>query len=290
MNERPAMSRRPAALLAAVAVLGLALLSSGTSARACEGDKGETVAPKQKESGMSDGKGTGCEHKHDHAQGGAKGDNHHGHHGHHGHHTEKGEGHGHHGGGHKHHERSAAEWIAILDDPARLEWQKPDGIVEALALKGGELVVDVGAASGSFTTRLARAVPKGRVIATDIDPELITHLGALAKKEGLANVFPTLVGETESGVPKDTDLVFMANVLHHLPDPAKWLIDVVSTLRPGARVALVEFTKGDHPVGPPDSEKYSRDQLSGMFDGAGLRVVADHEGMLPYHHVIILAK
>ncbi len=162
--------------------------------------------------------------------------------------------------------------------------------MEALGLTGDELVVDVGAASGSFTTRLARALPKGRVIATDIDPELIAHLTALAKKEGLSNVAPSLVAETETGVPAAADLVFMANVLHHLPDPPKWLIEVAGTLRSGARIAIVEFTKGDHPVGPPDSEKLSREQLSGMFWGAGLNTIADHKGMLPYHEFIIVEK
>ena len=218
------------------------------------------------------GQGQGQRQGHGHAQG-----RHHGH----------GNSHGH-GHGHGHPERSAAEWIAVLDDPSRLAWQRPDDVVEALGLRGDELVVDVGAGSGTFTTRLARALPRGHVIATEVDPALLTHITQQARAQALPNVAPTLLTDGERGIPNNTDLVLLANVLHHLPKPADWLADLARTLRPKARVAILEFTMGDHPVGPPDGVKYSRQELQSMFNAAGLRVDTEPKGLLPYHHLIVL--
>ena len=63
------------------------------------------------------------------------------------------------------------KYIAFLDRPDRAAWQKPDEVVKALALQGDETVVDLGAGSGYFSFRLAQAVPRGKVVAADLEPE-----------------------------------------------------------------------------------------------------------------------
>lgn len=193
-----------------------------------------------------------------------------------------------HGKGRDHGIRTAADWIEVLDHPSRMAWQKPDEVVAALGLRGDELVVEVGSGSGTFTTRLAAVVPRGRVIATDVDPDLHAHVAALVETSGLTNVVATLVREDETGIPATADLVFLGNVLHCFPDPAAWLSDVSRTLRPGARIAILEFNKGEHPVGPPDSVKLSRDQLHAAFEAAALGVETAHLGMMPYHDLFVL--
>ena len=96
------------------------------------------------------------------------------------------------GGRHRHHDRSAEEWVEILERSDRDEWQMPDEVVAALELEPGENVADIGAGSGYFSVRLARAVgPEGRVYAVDIQQDLMDHLAARASKEGLANLVPT---------------------------------------------------------------------------------------------------
>ena len=85
-------------------------------------------------------------------------------------------------------------YIASLDDPARDAYQKPAEVVKALALREGEVVADIGAGSGYFAVRLARAVgPTGRVYAVDVSPDMIRHLGRrVLREERLANVVPVL--------------------------------------------------------------------------------------------------
>jgi hypothetical protein len=67
-------------------------------------------------------------------------------------------------------------YIAFLERPDRARWQKPDEVVSALGLTGGETVIDLGAGSGYFAFRLAEALPRGKVIAADIEPEMIRHV------------------------------------------------------------------------------------------------------------------
>ena len=76
---------------------------------------------------------------------------------------------------HQHHPpESTGAYINALEDPGRDEWQKPEAVLAHLALKPGETVADIGAGSGYFTVRLARAVgPGGKVYAVDIDPQML---------------------------------------------------------------------------------------------------------------------
>ena len=76
-------------------------------------------------------------------------------------------------------------YIASLDDPARDEYQKPDEVVKALALREGEVVADIGSGSGYFTLRFARAVGEsGRVYAVDVSPDMIRHLNRRLRDAG----------------------------------------------------------------------------------------------------------
>ncbi|MEQ1501761.1 MAG: methyltransferase domain-containing protein, partial [Myxococcota bacterium] len=93
----------------------------------------------------------------------------HGHHGHHGHHAHD----GHHGPGHGHRFDDPEALSAVLDDPARDAWQRPDEVLRALALGPAMRVADVGAGTGYFAVRLARAVPAGDVTAIDVEPGMV---------------------------------------------------------------------------------------------------------------------
>ena len=99
-------------------------------------------------------------------------------------------------------------YIAFLERPGRAEWQRPDQVVEAMALRGDETVVDVGAGSGYFTFRIARVVAGGQVIAEDIEPEMIRHTHHRVMTEKIPNVTAVLRDPDDPGVPADADLVF----------------------------------------------------------------------------------
>jgi arsenite methyltransferase len=125
----------------------------------------------------------------------------------------------------------------------RDEWQKPDEVIRALELKAGDRVADLGAGSGYFTFRLARAVgPAGKVYAVDIDPDMIAYLGERAKEEKAPNVEIIAAKPDDPGLaPASVDLIFNCDAYHHIDDRVAYFANVAKTLRPGGRIAIVDF-------------------------------------------------
>jgi len=183
-----------------------------------------------------------------------------------------------------------AKYIAFLERPDRAAWQKPDAVVAALGLTGKETVVDVGAGSGYFSFRLARAVPEGRVIALDVDPEMIRHIHHKAMTEGVRNVQVAFAKPDDPGVPAEADLVFMCDVLHHIQDRPAWLAKLAAQMHKAARLALVEFKEGKLPEGPPEAVKLSRAQLVALATGAGLVLDGERPNLLPYQTFLVFRK
>ena len=183
-----------------------------------------------------------------------------------------------------------AKYIAFLERPDRAAWQKPDAVVAALGLTGKEIVVDVGAGSGYFSFRLARAVPEGKVIALDVDPEMIRHIHHKAMTEGVRNVQVAFAKPDDPGVPAEADLVFMCDVLHHIQDRPAWLAKLAAQMHKGARLALVEFKEGKLPEGPPEGVKLSRAQLVALATGAGLVLDGERPNLLPYQTFLVFRK
>jgi SAM-dependent methyltransferase len=182
------------------------------------------------------------------------------------------------------------KYIAFLERPDRAIWQKPDEIVAALQLRGDEVLVDLGAGSGYFSFRFARALPHGRVIAADTEAEMVRHVHHKAMTEGIGNVQAKLVDPDDPGIPPEADWVFVCDVLHHVPAREKWLGKLASEMKPGARFALVEFKEGPLPEGPPESVKISKQQMVALATSAGLRLETEHASLLPYQSFLVFEK
>jgi len=182
------------------------------------------------------------------------------------------------------------KYIAFLERADRAVWQKPDEVVAALKLKGDEVVADVGAGSGYFSFRLARALPKGRVVAGDIEPEMVRHVHHRAMTEGITNLQATLIKPDDPEIPKVADWVFICDVLHHVADRPAWLGKMVATMKPGARVALIEFREGELPAGPPPAAKIPKAELIELMTGAGLVADGEIQDLLPYQVFLIFKK
>lgn len=82
----------------------------------------------------------------------------------------------------------AAHWAQVFESPERAKWQKPDEVVQAMKLQPGQQVFDIGAGTGYFTRRFAKAVaPSGEAVGLDIEPAMVDYMSADAKKQGLKN-------------------------------------------------------------------------------------------------------
>ena len=176
----------------------------------------------------------------------------------------------------------------FLDAPDRERWQQPDQVIEALALPPGAAVADVGAGTGYFTERLSRAVgPGGRVFATDVQPEMIRALEERVVEQDLRNVSVVRAGFDDPSLPPGCcDLVFLANVYKEIDDRVAYLRRVAPALRPGGRVAIVDFRPDAEGLGPPREVRLSEDVVRGEMAGAGFAQIARFD-FLPRQYFLV---
>lgn len=182
------------------------------------------------------------------------------------------------------------KYIEFLERPDRAEWQKPEAVVRALRLQGTEIVADIGAGSGYFTFRLAKVLPRGKVVATDIDPEMIRHIHHKVLTEGIKNVSVVLADPADPTVPGTADLVFIADVLHHVTNRESWLARLAGETRPGARLVVIEFREGRLPQGPPEAVKIPKAELIRLVRGAGFVLESDDPALLPYQTFLVFRR
>ncbi|MBN1609419.1 MAG: methyltransferase domain-containing protein [Polyangiaceae bacterium] len=152
-----------------------------------------------------------------------------------------------------HHERMFHhEHAHKLDDPERRVWLPVDEVLEALGLGPGMVVTDIGAGTGYFALPMAAAVaPLGRVYAVDLQPEMLAEL-----RKRTAEGAPVELVEADAArttlATGSQDLVFSANVWHELDDRNAALTESARLLRPGGKLAIVDWrTDVDQPPGPP---------------------------------------
>lgn len=178
-------------------------------------------------------------------------------------------------------------YIAALEDPKRDAYQRPHEVMEALAVKDGELIADIGAGSGYFTLRLARHVgATGRVYAVDVSPDMIRHLNGRIRDLGVLNVSSILAPPNDPLLPQPVDRFLIVDVWHHVEDQAGYLALMKKQLKTGGQVVMIDFHKRELPVGPPMDMKISRDDLLKQMEGAGFRLVKEHT-FLPYQYFLV---
>lgn len=197
----------------------------------------------------------------------------------------------HHGGGMPHRFEDPEKWAAVFDAPERDAWQQPDLITARLAPRPDMTIVDIGAGTGYFSLRFARAVPAGEVVAVDIESALLAHLAARAAGAGLANVHTRLTTPDDPGLGERSgavDLVFVCDTYHHIGDRPAYFTKVAQALAPGGRIAIVDFTL-DSPRGPPDELKVTPEAVIAELGKAGLALVDRYDG-LPDQYLLEFAR
>lgn len=181
--------------------------------------------------------------------------------------------------------------IGWLDRPDRDGEEQPERVIEAMGLAGGEVVADLGAGSGYFTFRLARAVGKtGKVLAVDIQDEMLEMIRRRATAMVINNVEEIKDTATDPHLPRATiDLVLMVDVYHELDYPYEVMTKVYEALKPGGRVVFVEYRKEDPSIPIKEVHKMSVEQLTKEMNAVKLDRVRTLE-TLPSQHIVIFAR
>lgn len=182
----------------------------------------------------------------------------------------------------------AADW---LDRPEREQEEAPSRLIEALKLKPGMTVVDIGAGSGTLSFPMAKHVlPGGKVIAEDIQPEMLTMVRSKAWRLGVKNVVPLLGTTTDPKVkPKSADLMIMVDVYHEFDQPYEMVENMIRGLKKGGRLVFVEYRKEDPAVPIKELHKMSVAQVKKEMAVFPLDYV-DTNGVLPRQHIVTFAK
>jgi ubiquinone/menaquinone biosynthesis C-methylase UbiE len=186
---------------------------------------------------------------------------------------------------HQHSFSGAEQWAHVFDDPKRDAWQKPHEVIQALNLRPDAVIADVGAGTGYFAVRLANMVPKGRVYGVDVEPDMVKYLAERAKREERDNVVAVKGTSGDPRLPEKVDLVLLVDVYHHVEDRERYFRDLRASLRPGGRVAVIDF-RMDSPDGPPRAARIPPQRVIGELARAGYRVAQQHD-FLPNQYFLV---
>lgn len=186
---------------------------------------------------------------------------------------------------HAHSFGGAEKWAQVFDDPQRDAWQKPHEVIQALALKPDAVIADIGSGTGYFSARFAHMVPKGRVYGVDTEPDMVKYLAGRAKREGLKNVIAVAGTPGDPRLPEKADLIIMVDVFHHVEDRERYFRKLRESLKPGGRVAIIDF-RMDSPDGPPKSARIAPDRVKTELKGAGYALVEEHT-FLPNQYFLV---
>jgi ubiquinone/menaquinone biosynthesis C-methylase UbiE len=181
--------------------------------------------------------------------------------------------------------------IIWLERAEREDEERPRLVLEALEIRAGQTVADLGCGSGYYAFRMSQLVgPSGKVQAIDVEPRMLQFVRERAQRESIANIEPVLAAANDPNLqPNSVDLLLMVDVYHELEHPYEVMQKVRDALKPGGRVALVEYRAEDPKVMIKPVHKMTEKQIIAEMRAAGLRH-AKTVRTLPLQHLVIFEK
>lgn len=180
--------------------------------------------------------------------------------------------------------------ILWLERPERASEEQPQLAIDALGIKPGQTVADLGAGSGYYSFRVAPLVgPTGKVLAIDIEPAMLEAIVQRAQREHIGNVATVRSSAQDPNLAAGSvDLLFMVDVYHELEYPYEMMTKVRAALKPGGRVALIEYRAEDPEVAIKPLHKMSERQVRREMQAAGFKHLQTVR-TLPLQHLIVFA-
>ena len=181
----------------------------------------------------------------------------------------------------------AAGW---LNRPERIREEMPDDVVANMGLESDHVVADIGAGSGYFSFRIADRVPSGKVLAVDIQPEMLQLIERQKTDTGVANIEGVL-GQIDNPnlAPNSIDAAIMVDAYHEFSHPFEMINGIYDALRPGGRIFLLEYRGEDDSVPIRPLHKMTEEQVVKEMSIFGLEWTETLD-FLPWQHMMIFTK
>lgn len=181
----------------------------------------------------------------------------------------------------------AADW---LNRPGRIQEEMPDEVVANMGLSPDHVVADIGAGSGYFSFRIAKLVPEGKVLAVDIQPEMLAIIEERKAREGVTNI-EGVIGQVDDPnlPPNSIDAAIMVDAYHEFDHPFEMIDGINNALKVGGRIFLLEYRGEDASVPIRPLHKMTEEQVvkeMGVFDLEW----TDTLDFLPWQHMMIFTK
>ena len=177
--------------------------------------------------------------------------------------------------------------LVSCQDYGRDSWQKPDEVMKSLNLKPGDVIADIGAGTGYFTRRFAKAVsPGGQALGLEIVSSNVESMKRDADRLGLDTYVARLVEPDDPGFePGSVDIVFLCDAYHHLRNRVEYFKTVSRGLKKDGRVVIVDFYNKRMAVGPPPSHTVAKAVVLEEMKAAGYKLLSDKD-FLSYQYYL----
>ena len=165
--------------------------------------------------------------------------------------------------------------------------ENPSLVMQHLDLKPGMVVADIGCGNGFYSLLMAKQVaPDGKILAVDIQQEMLHLLELRSKKEGVTNIEPILSTVLDPKLPEAAvDMVFMVDVYHEFSYPEQMLAGIRKSLKPDGLVALLEYRQEDRTIPIRPLHKMSKRQILREYKANGFRLAKQYND-LPWQHLM----
>ncbi|OHB91274.1 MAG: hypothetical protein A2Z58_01265 [Planctomycetes bacterium RIFCSPHIGHO2_12_42_15] len=180
--------------------------------------------------------------------------------------------------------------IPLLEDPGRDTWQKPEEILNALDIKKGHIIADIGAGSGYLTVKLSERIDATVTIyAVDIQQEMLDYISKRLVEKGIKNVsfvFGTM--DDPKLPPNSLDIAILLSTYHEIAQPIDFMKKIKLALKPQGILAILEFSD-ESPIGPPIQVRLPEDLVINELKQAGFTLSQRHTFILPYQYFLIFS-
>ena len=181
----------------------------------------------------------------------------------------------------------AAEW---LNRPGRIQEEMPDEVVANMGLEPDHVVADIGAGSGYFSFRIAKLVPQGKVMAVDIQPEMLALIENQKREDNVTNIEGVLGAvDNPNLAPNSIDAAIMVDAYHDFDHPFEMIDGIYKALRPGGRIFFLEYRGEDDSVPIRPLHKMTEEQVIKEMSVFGLEWTETLD-FLPWQHMMIFTK